>query len=143
MDEDLGYLLSKASLSAKRLLNERLNQYDITATQWAVLFDLYIRGQDGDEQVKPKDIAEKLDSDRPTITNIIKRLNLRGYITIKPNPKDGRSSFIALSDQAKPLIEPLKKEASQTINFLVEDLDSSEKEIARNVLKKIIEKSKK
>ena len=143
MDQDLGYLLSKAALSAKRLLNERLNHYNITATQWAVLYDLYLQDQHGNRQVKPKDIAERLDSDRPTVTNIIKRLNQRGYLTVKSNPDDGRSSFISLSEQAKPLIDPLKKEANQTINFLVEDIDNSEKQVARKVLKKIIEKSKK
>lgn len=137
---NIGYLLSKAALVSKAGLNNALEKYDVTAAQWGVLLDIYMQSSLGQSNVKPKDIAERMHSDRPTVTAILKRLKKRGLVELRANPEDGRSQLVSLSDEADDLIPKLKREADRTIETLMNDVKIEEAEVFQRVLQKIVEK---
>jgi len=135
-----GYLLSKAALVSKAELNDALEKYDVTAAQWGVLLDVYIQLEFGHSGVKPKDIADRMHSDRPTVTAILKRLKKRGFLVLRSNPEDGRSQLVTLTDEARDLIPKLKQEANRTIQTLMNDVEKEEADVFQKVLQKIVEK---
>lgn len=108
-DENIGYLLNKATLKLRRELQAELAFHDVTPQQWAVLRDVHEQERlpEGARRVAPSDVASRLFADRPTISGVVDRLVQRGYLYTMPNPSDRRSMLLALTPTARELIPVL------------------------------------
>jgi Transcriptional regulators len=71
---------------------------DITLEMYVVLRDLW--EQDGRNQ---QDLADKLNRDKASLTNIINNLEKRDLVIRKKNRKDSRSNYIFLTQKGKKL----------------------------------------
>lgn len=56
-------------------------------------------------ELSPSDLATWTGMPPATVTALLKRLEDRGDITRRPNPDDGRSSLISLSETGRPRFE--------------------------------------
>ncbi len=138
--QNIGYLMNKSTQLLKADLNTRLALLDTTAPQWAVLRDLYEQELlvDNDRNVTPAHVAERLNSDRPTISGITFRLSEKGYLRAVPNPTDRRSQLLQLTEKSRELIPRLELMSQQSIEKALSGLNETDKEQFINTLQRII-----
>ena len=79
-----------------------LDKLDITYTQYIVLMVLWEK-----DHISVKEIGEKLYLDSGTLTPLLNKLLIKGYISKKALPSDNRELIISLTDKGLEL----KKEA--------------------------------
>jgi len=99
--ENLSYLLIKASKQLKNKLDKALKEFDITAAQFSVLKQIQL----SDHPITAAEIAERLGSDRPTISGIINRLQKKGVLSKVDNLEDKRSSYLKLNTVYNELVD--------------------------------------
>ena len=133
--ENLSYLIIKASRHLKNALDKRLNAYDITASQFSVLNQIYNRNG----QITSAEIASILESDRPTISGMVNRLEQKKLLKKVVNPKDKRSAYLQLDPKTMELVETLRAVSNDLNLEIFKDLKASEVDQVKKVLASILE----
>lgn len=98
--QNLSYLIIKASRQLKNKLDSALKEFDITAAQFSVIIQIH----SSEQPITAAEIAERLGSDRPTISGIINRLEKKGIVHKVDNLKDKRSSYLEIYSEANELV---------------------------------------
>ncbi|MDW7673934.1 MAG: MarR family transcriptional regulator [Bacillota bacterium] len=140
VNNNLGYLLSKAARVTKWEFNNKLKEFSLTAAQWSVIKDLSMqdRYQDDLEKVSPAAVAKRLYVDRPTMSGIIERLVKGDWLEKFENPKDRRSFAIKLTGKAKNLIVELNQLGDKVMEQAVDGFTDDEIAQLKYYLTKII-----
>ena len=107
--QNLSYLLIKASRQLKNKLDSELKRFDITAAQFSVINQI----KSSKECITAAEIAQRLGSDRPTISEIISRLEKKGMIVKLDNPKDKRSFYLEISEESSQFVDVITKITDQ------------------------------
>lgn len=132
--ENLSYLLMKASRHLKTTLDQALGEFGITAAQFSVLHQI----DQGAGQITAAEIANILNSDRPTISGIINRLEHKKLLIKLNNPKDKRSHYLKLSLDARELTQRLRSRSDKVNHDIFTSLTPKEREDFKEILWKLI-----
>lgn len=100
--------LHEVSLLSSRLFNLAVRDMGLTRTQWMVLYQLYLNGNQSQTE-----IARALSLAKPPLGKVIDLLERDGWLTRRRSPKDRRENIVALTAKVDPLIGPLSKTVSQ------------------------------
>lgn len=95
---DIGYLLNKATRQFRLRLADALADTGLTPQQAAALMAI---GRSHEARLTPRAIAESIDADQPTTSGLLERLTRDGWLVAEPNPEDGRSRLIGLTEKAQ------------------------------------------
>lgn len=126
------FLLSKCNQKAKELAVESLKEFNLTPAQAVVMTCLY--KQDGLSQL---DLGMNSGKDRTTISGIINRLVMLGYVDRITDPNDRRSTLVYLTPKAREIEEQLEQEGNFVNHQLTQMLEETEKEQLLTLLTKI------
>ena len=109
-----------------------LDKLDITYTQYIVLMVLWEK-----DHVSVKEIGEKLYLDSGTLTPLLNKLLLKGYISKKTLPSDNRELIISLTNKGLEL----KKEAYEIPPQIAKEVKLSPEEVKElyRLLYKVLE----
>lgn len=80
-------------------------------------------------ELSPSDLASWTGMPPATVTAFLKRLEDRGDITRRPNPDDGRSSLVSLSETGRPRFEAAFAECAALFDRIEERLSVPPDEI--------------
>jgi DNA-binding MarR family transcriptional regulator len=135
MDQrDIGYLLNRATRQFRMRFAERLADAGLRPQQAAVLMAVSAaRGG----RLTPSAVATAIDSDAATTTELLKRMVRDGWLLREPNPADGRSSLLALSDRARDAIPGVARVAEAVSAEAVADLSAAERETLAELLQRL------
>lgn len=137
--DNIGYLLNKASKTLRWHLNRKLDEHNLTSSQWAVLKDLHMNESFGSVQdATPANIAERLNMDRPTMSGIITRLLRNGWIETEKNPGDKRSQIIKLTDKTREAVMDFEKISDLIITEAMKGFTAADIENFKGYLTKLI-----
>lgn len=100
--EKLGLLTKSINNSIERVRNRFLAEYDLTATQSDVL-RFVCAADDADVEINQVDIETEFNLSNPTVTGILKRLEVKGFIEKRPSGKDRRYKWICATPRAKEI----------------------------------------
>lgn len=139
--ENLGYLIHKAAQVLRWDLSAKLEAHGLTITQWSVLRDIASREEEGASPMHrmPASIAERLGADRPTISGVIGRLKEKGYIEVKPNPADGRSQLVFLSETGQRMIPILDGLSRKTMVKAIQGWPEQDHMLLKRLLLRLID----
>ncbi|WP_078548834.1 MarR family winged helix-turn-helix transcriptional regulator [Litchfieldia alkalitelluris] len=139
MNNNIGYLLQLNAKLLRFKLTKRLEDKQITTTQWGVIKDLHIQDhlKSPPNHYKAASIASRLDMDKPTISGVLKRLEDKGLINRKLHPTDKRAQLIELSSSAVEYIPLLEKVSDDTVNDGLKGFTEAEKEALIGFLERI------
>ena len=109
-----------------------LDKLDITYTQYIVLMVLWEK-----DHISVKEIGEKLYLDSGTLTPLLNKLLVKGYISKKALPSDNRELIISLTNKGLEL----KKEAYEIPSQIAKEvkLSSEEAKELYRLLYKVLE----
>lgn len=131
MNDNIGFLINNVSKNLKYILNKELESKKITVAQYSIL--KYLQYNNPDYQ---KNIAEHLNADRPTITEIIKKLENKNYIEKIKDKNDKRYYKISINKTGIKLVSEIDILSNNLINDLLKNFSDKEKEIFKALLKK-------
>ena len=94
----INFILSNAQNAVHNYFKRKLQDYDITPSQYSLLHCLYV--QDG---LTPSQLAQALRLDTSSITGILGRLEKKGLIDRVYSQEDRRSVSIHLREEGKAL----------------------------------------
>jgi|GEM_PF-2615077 len=108
----------------RRSFKSRLRKLNLSFQQWNVLKVI----RNSYDPVSAKQIVEEIDSDKATVSGIVKRLVASDFVYEKKNPEDRRETLLFLSQKSIDLFEEIsimERKFNQELfsDFEPEDLD--------------------
>jgi DNA-binding MarR family transcriptional regulator len=106
--------------------------YRVSAEQWAIVTQLSI--EDGlSQQV----LADRFHKSKVAAFHLITKLEEQGLIVRRPNPEDGRSNLIHLTDKGREMVSTLVPLAQHNLDRALAGISPSDVERTRSVLFKM------
>lgn len=77
-------------------------------------------------QVKVSDISDALHIPRPGVTRTVKEMELKGYLRKQTSPKDGRVTFISVTQAGKELSQIYNEQYFNRLAPLLQDISQED-----------------
>ncbi len=127
-----GYHINVIFSGIKRFMDSRLKEYELTHLQFGILMNLYKNNLS-----TQKELLKYTYGDEASITRLIDRLELKGYLTRVACTKDKRKKKIVLTDEGVSLTKKLIPYAKEINKEIIKDLDKNEADELLRLLKKV------
>lgn len=63
--------------------------------------------------MRPSQLAEQLGMSKQGVNDLLRQLEAKGYVELRPDPADGRARLITLTDRGSALLETIRTAAQQ------------------------------
>ncbi len=100
----LSLLLHDVSRRVARAFDKQMEPLGLTRSQWSVI--VYVAREPGIAQTG---LADKLEIGRMAVTGLVDRMESKGLVERRDDPKDRRIKRIFLSDSAKAIIPKMQQ----------------------------------
>ncbi|MCZ4287465.1 MarR family winged helix-turn-helix transcriptional regulator [Hoeflea alexandrii] len=128
-----GILASEIARLYAAALQGALHPLGLSRAQYLALSELWL--EDGLTQ---RLLAERVGVEQATMANTLVRMERDGLIERKPNPDDGRSQQIWLTQAAHRLQAPATNAAAKANELVAEGLPVAERELFFSMLARVI-----
>lgn len=89
------------------------------------------------EVLTMKDISEKIERDKSTVTTLVDKLVSIGYVTKQKDFNDSRIVLVSLTEKGKQLKSDFEEISSELLSVVFSGIEEEEKEILIRTLTKI------
>lgn len=134
LNQCINFLLNKTQNSVLIHFRSKLNEYNVTPVQYAVLKCLW-----DEDMLSPKQISQEISLDASTVTGILDRLENKNLIRRTPSSTDRRTLIIALTDKGRALQADIDRVILEANRDVLADLSSDEQEKLKAWLERICE----
>lgn len=117
---ELLFLLHDVARLLRVDADKRARCHGMTRAQWAILIRL--ERQPGLSQ---KELAELLEVEPITVARLIDRLEARGMVERRPDPRDRRIWRLHLRDPAFPMLREIDRQRTAIIEMLAQGVDEA------------------
>ena len=133
--EDIISLVSRIREFANTFITDEMNKYGVeglAVSHGDIIFSLL-----NNEKFTMKEIAEKIEKDKSTVTALVNKLIKQGYIEKTKDILDNRVVFVTLTEKGKSLEPMFNKISEELISKVYEGISENEKEELLKTLIKI------
>ena len=95
-----GFLFWTTFNTWQRLIRDELEKLELTQAQYSILAATSYLGS-SQTLVSQQDVANQLCMDKMTVSDVVKTLVSKKYLTRRPHPEDGRAFVLFLTPLAK------------------------------------------
>lgn len=134
LEDELCFAIYSAQKSYNHFYSEALKKFNLTYPQYITLLVMW-------EERRPmmvKDIGKRLNLDTGTLTPLLKRLEMNGWVTRTRSGLDGRRVYLELTENAKNKEKDVKNAVSYSFRLI--DMNSKEYETSVKLLQEITRK---
>ncbi len=117
---DLLFLLHDVARLLRVDADKRARAHGMTRAQWAIL--IWLERQPGLSQ---KELAELLEVEPISVARLIDRLEARGMVERRPDPRDRRIWRLHLSPPAYPVLREIDGQRAEITRMLAAGIDRS------------------
>ncbi len=117
----------------RQMVDAELRLCGLTASTWRVL---HILGEQGDG-ARPKDIAEALSLERPSLAQLLDKLQREKLIERRDDPRDHRGKTVHMTDRGAHIHRQAKDEVQSITDRLTKNITEREFAIIKTVFDKI------
>ena len=110
----------------RQQLDQRLREQDLTGVQFGVLGALGRLESSGAAEVNQRDLERASHVTHPTMTEIIKRLERKGFISCRQSEADRRNKSISSTQRAKALKQEMAQVDDSVFRLLCRGLDEGQ-----------------
>lgn len=89
------------------------------------------------EVLTMKDISEKIQRDKSTVTTLVDKLVSFGYVTKEKDLKDGRTILVSLTDKGKEIKTDFEEISKELLSVVYNGIEEEEREQLVRTLRKI------
>jgi len=133
---DIGYLLNKATRRFRLGFASRLAETGLRPQQAAALMAI---GRSEQGRLTPSQLADAIDVDAPTASGLLDRLTRDGWIASTPNPDDGRSRLVVLTEKAAGVLPQVFQSAGDVSREATACLTADEARTLERLLSRLCE----
>jgi DNA-binding MarR family transcriptional regulator len=126
------FQFAKANQLASRFLSQKVSELNITSVQAMVLGFL-----DDEDRITSSELGKRTELDSATLTGILDRLEVAGFIERKGNPDDRRSIRIHLTKQGKLMSREATRVITEANSEFLEVLTDAQKHDLHGIIKKL------
>ncbi len=134
-EKNLGAYFKSISNALDRKFNRDLDQFDLTLSQASTLMFLHFNQ---DKEISQIDIQNNFNLTNPTVTGILKRLELKGFICRTTSSSDGRRNIIRLTEKSAQLEQLLAQGIANAENQMTKGFTEEEKDILISLLGRVL-----
>lgn len=116
--QDLLVLLHDVARLSRIEADKRARQHDLTRAQWVMLLKLARH-----PGLSQKDLAEILEVEPMTVARLTDRLERRGLVERRADPRDRRIWRLHLTEEAAPMLGIVKAQRAEVADLVMKDLD--------------------
>jgi MarR family transcriptional regulator for hemolysin len=132
---DFGLRLIQLGRQWRNAVDAELRRFGLTAATWRPLFHL---GNLGDG-MQPKDLAEALDMERPSLGQLLDRLEKRGLVTRREAADDRRCKTIHLTEEGRKVYHQTIQASSMVAERLMSDVSEADMAVCQRVFGQVRE----
>ena len=125
----LGQRFGFLGRSFKKKLDEMLKEEDLTGVQFCVLKSLLRLEETGADEISQKDLEQATHLAHPTMTDIVGRLERKGFLRCDVSGKDRRRKCIASTEKARLLSERARQVDEETAAWLCRGLTQEQQDM--------------
>lgn len=133
-DKKLGYYFKVMSNEMIRNRNKNLEHLGLTSSQCDILLYLIAHNK---EEINQKDIEKFFKLSNPTVSGILERLEMKGFIVRKTSSKDARFKQIELTDKGKEVNKDMNKNMQYLEKELLKNVSNEDLIIFKKVAKQL------
>ena len=123
----------------KYRLCQKAEQLGLTAVQLRVLGELSRLEASGVDEVNQRDLEDAEQVTHPTMTEMIKRLDKKGFVTCSPSSVDRRYKKISCTERSVHLYQELAEEDHRIADELCRGLSAQDRETLIRITDRILE----
>ncbi len=123
----------------RRELDAALREKDLTGAQFGALRALARLERERGGEISQRDVEEYCRSAHPTMTEILRKLEKKGFITVAPSAVDGRRKAIRRTEKARELGREMFRINEETFAKLSAGLDPAQTEALGTALDRLLE----
>ena len=137
MDREIpiGLQFAIVNRAFRRQVDEMLAEKGLTGVQFAVLGQLNKLENEGLDEINQRDLENAARVSHSTMTEIVKRLEKKGFVRCCPGEKDGRCKRIEATPLARELGSELSKLDEKVFASLCAGMEDAEKTALRDAVK--------
>ncbi|MCI8593490.1 MAG: MarR family transcriptional regulator [Lachnospiraceae bacterium] len=139
----MGLRLSILHRTFKRLLNERVGTLGLTGVQFAVLQELRRLEASKPPEINQRDLERAARLTHPTMTEILKHLEKKGFIRCCTGASDKRSKAISSTEKTHFLAGNLDYMDEDIFRELIRGIPGEDVEVFLNVMDHILKNTRK
>lgn len=132
LNQCINYLLNKAQNAVLIHFRSKLNEYNVTPVQYAVLKCLW-----DEDLLTPKQIAQVIALDASTITGILGRLENKGLIERTHSNIDRRTLLVTLTDSGRALRDDIDRVILEANREVLAGLSDEEQTLLKSYLERV------
>jgi MarR family transcriptional regulator for hemolysin len=115
---DLLFLLHDVARLLRVDADKRARAHDMTRAQWGIL--IWLERQPG---ISQKELSELLEVEPITVARLIDRLEARGMVERRPDPRDRRIWRLHLQQAALPVLRDIDRQRAEISRMVTAGLD--------------------
>ncbi len=128
----LGYLIFDVARLFRRRFEEEARDHGITMPQWKTLSEIA-----RNPGVTQRELAALTDSDQMTMSGILDRLEKRGLIDRRADPRDSRAKVVEIEPEGRALVERARAVGLAVYTRAVEGIGSEEEKLLSGALERL------
>ena len=132
LEDQVGFWLRRAYQRHMAIFAAAMGDLDLTSTQFAALVKLHDQGATAQTE-----LGRLTGMDRATISGVVSRLQKRGLVRLRPDPEDGRTRIVALTDAGADLLGRALARVGQVSEQTLAPIGAKEADALRETLRKL------
>jgi len=120
-------------IELRRAFVKKLSALGLSFQQWNVLKTI----KHYNVPISAKSLVEALNSDKATISGVVRRLVISGFLTEQKNPEDKRETLLFLSGNSASMCDMVMELETEFNNHIFSNLEENELEQLDILMKKI------
>ncbi|MBQ3482332.1 MAG: MarR family transcriptional regulator [Oscillospiraceae bacterium] len=137
-DMPIGAKFAVIHRAFRRELDASLREKELTGAQFGALRALDRLERERGGEISQRDVEELCRSAHPTMTEILKKLEKKGFIEARPSETDRRRKLIRRTDKARELDRAAFRADEQTYEKFAAGLDAAQRASLESMLDLLI-----
>ena len=121
-DIPMGVRFSLLHRAFRRKMDEMLSEKDLTGVQFGVLQTLVRLEIQGQSEISQRDLEQAGRISHATMTDILRRLEKKGFVSCEQSSRDRRFKVIASTEKARLLKDDAHRVEEETLRWLCRGL---------------------
>ncbi|MGB0224685.1 MULTISPECIES: MarR family winged helix-turn-helix transcriptional regulator [unclassified Marinobacterium] len=130
-----GHLIRRLSQQSNQVFQDEMKRIgaDVTSVQFASMQAIELHGE-----MEQSQIAQSIHYDKATIGGVIDRLEKRGWVERKSNPKDRRAKLVTLTKEGRKALEEITPVVKALQDQVVANLSDDERALFIKLAQKVV-----
>lgn len=137
-DLDLDAALGRLDAAMASLRHRLRDHLGVAGIELSIV-QFVSRSESGDRPVRVKDLSSHLGITGPAVTNAVDRLERAGHLRRRPNPDDGRSRLIELTDDSRTKYHAAMDSTNEHLHDLMASFSDRDKARFVRIIDRVID----